>query len=244
MPQITTIRVVRKRSVQPEQFGSAMAEVELTGNVLEGEDPKTVARQMLVDSRSLVYENLGMKLPASAVAAAAEVDTPQETAEATIEAGEPAKKPRGRPVGSKNTAPKKETKAAEKKRLKAEALAAEQAAGAVGQDDDIPGDDIPGDEPTPNISTGGERVSPEDDVPGDDEGASEEEGGDDELTAETLHKYITSSIPHALTTMQAKQMQREMKVARVRDLDTPEKLAKAKAMIDSAIALNAAEAKT
>lgn len=245
MPQITTVRVVRKRSVQPEQFGNAGAEVEFFGTVLEGEDHVTVARQMLADTRALVYENLGMKLPAEIVAAYAEVDTPQETAGVTVETEEPTKpKGRGRPAGSKNTAPKKETKAAEKKRLKAEAEAAAE------DGNDIPGDDIPGDDPTPNISTGGERVSPEDDVPGDDAGDNREEhveeGGDDELTAETLHKLITSSIPHALTTMQAKQMQREMGVARVRDLDTPEKLAKAKTMIDAAIALNAAaaEAKT
>ena len=236
MVQITTIRVVRKRSVQPEQFGSAMAEVEFTGNVTEGEDPKAVARQMLVDTRALVYENLGMKLPADIVASYAEVDTPQETAEAEIMAAKP--KGRGRPAGSKNTAPKKETKAAERKRLKAEA----EAAAAAGSDD-IPGDDIPGDEPTPNISTGGDRVSPEDDVPGDDTAPDAEEGGDDELTAETLHKFLIDNIAaHTLTTIQVKQMQREMKVARVRDLDTPEKLAKAMAMVNSSIALNAAEA--
>lgn len=238
MPQITTVRVVRKRSVQPEQFGNAGAEVEFFGTVLEGEDHVTVARQMLADTRALVYENLGMKLPAGIVADYAEVDTPQETATVettTEEASKP--KGRGRPAGSKNTGPKKETKAAEKKRLKAEAetTAAEQAAGAVGSDD-IPGDE----DPTPNISTGGERVSPEDDVPGDDREEHVEAEGDDELTAETLHKHITSSIEaHTLTTMQAKQMQREMKVARVRDLDTPEKLARAKTMIDSSIALNA-----
>ncbi len=237
MPQITTIRVVRKRSVQPEQFGNAMAEVEFTGNVLEGEDPKAVAREMLVDTRALVYENLGMKLPASIVEAYAEVDTPQETAGVETTTEEAPKKGRGRPAGSKNTAPKKETKAAEKKRLKAEAAAAAS--------DDVPGDDIPGDEPTPNISTGGERVSPEDDVPGDDLDVGAEEGGDDELTAETLHKFLIENIAaHTLTTIQVKQMQREMKVARVRDLDTPEKLAKAMTMINSSIALNAAEAKT
>ena len=129
MVQITTIRVVRKRSVQPEQFGNAMAVVEFTGNVLEGEDPKAVARQMLVDTRALVYENLGMKLPASIVEAYAEVDTPQETAGVSVE--EPTKpKGRGRPAGSKNTAPKKETKAAERKRLKKEA--AEEAASPEG----------------------------------------------------------------------------------------------------------------
>ena len=230
MPEITTIRVVRKRTVQPEQFGSAMAEVEFVGNVLIGEDHIEVARQMLVDTRALVYENLGMKLPAYIVAAAAQMDKPDETATVETETGEKAKKSRGRPAGSKNTAPKKETKAAERKRLKAEAEAAAVAS-----------DDIPGDESTPNISTGGERVNPEDDVPGDDEGASEEEGGDDELTAEVLHRFITENIAAGkLTTMQAKQMQREMKVARVRDLDTPAKLAKAKTMIDSAIATNEA----
>lgn len=249
MPQITTVRVVRKRSVQPEQFGNAAAEVELVGNVLEGENHVAVARQMLVDSRALVYENLGMKLPASAVAAAEEVDTPEETATVettTEETEEKPKRGRGRPRGSKNTAPKKETAAAKRKREEAEAAA--KAAAEADAGDDIPEDDVPGDDDRPQISTNPEdRRDPNDpDIPEDDEGAGAEdaaEAEEDELTAEVLHKFITDSITSGkLNTQQAKQMQREMKVARVRDLDTPEKLTKAKAMIDAAIAKNEAAA--
>jgi hypothetical protein len=213
MPQITTIRVTRKRGVQPEQFGSAVAEVELTGNLLEGEDYKAVARSMLIDSRALVYENLGMKLPASAVAAAKEMDTPEETAKVETEATEePAKEPakpkgRGRPKGSKNTAPNKDSKAAEEP--------------ATTEADD---DDVPGEDDKPQIQTNPEnRVSPED--------------TEEDFTAEDLHAFIIAQIKaENLTTQQAKQVQREMGVVRMRDLDTPEKLATAKAMIDTFIA--------
>ena len=227
MPQITTVRVVRKRSVQPEQFGNATAEVELVGNVLEGEDPKQVARQMLVDSRALVYENLGLRLPASAVENAAEVDTPTETA--TAETEEPKKRPRGRPKGSTNTRPKKETAAAKRKREEAEAAA----------------DEVPGDEP--NISTGEARVGPDDNpadhgVPGDDEVPGAEEPADAGMDAAGLNDYINGSIrAHKLSGAQAKQMMREMQIARIRDLDSPEKVTKAKVMIDSFIKANEAK---
>jgi hypothetical protein len=224
MPQITTIRVVRKRSIQPEQYGNTGAEVELVGNVLEGEDYKTVARQMLVDSRALVYENLGMKLPASVVAAAKELDTPQETATVETDADaepakEPAKKGRGRPKGSKNTRPKAGTKAAEE--------AAKEAATDATGDDEIPG----GDEGKPQISTNPEnRVDP-DDIPGEDD-AAEAEATD--FTAEDLHAYIIAAIKaDKLTTQQAKKVQQEMGVVRMRDLDTPEKVAEAKAKVDA-----------
>lgn len=230
MPQITTIRVMRKRSVQPEQFGNATAEVELTGNVLEGEDPKTVARQMLVDSRSLVYENLGLRLPASVVEAAEAVDTPQETATVEATTEETTKKGRGRPRGSKNTAPKKETAKAKREREAAEAAAAAES--------EVPGDDAP------NISTGDARVGPDDDpddhgVPGDEEVSGQEPAVETEMDAGQLNEYINGSIRESkLTGQQAKQMMREMKIARIRDLDTSDKVTKAKTMIDSFIKAN------
>lgn len=220
MPQITTIRVVRKRSVQPEQFGNATAEVELVGNVLEGEDYKEVARQMLIDSRALVYDNLGMKLPASAVANAAEVDTPTETAKAET-AKAPATKKRGRPTKAEQAAKKAAEEAA------TEAATADDTDGIPGDDDDAP-----------QISTNPEdRKNPEDEIPGDETETEEEDG--EEFSAQDLHNFINDSIKAGkLTVPQAKQMQKEMKVARVRDLDTPEKIAKAKNMIDKAIEAN------
>lgn len=232
MPQIVSIRVIRKRSIQPEQFGNATAEVELVGNVLDGEDHRAVARQMLVDSRALVYENLGMRLPASVVEAAAEVDTPQETATAETTA-EPSKR-RGRPPGSKNTAPKKETAAAKRKREEAEA--------AQAAEDEVPGE-------TPNISTGDARVGPDDSpedhgVPGDDEvpSGNDPAPGAAEMDAGGLNEFINGSIRAGnLTGAQAKTMMREMKIARIRDLDTPDKVTKAKTMIESFIKANGAK---
>ena len=229
MPEVTTVRVVRRRSVQPEQFGNAAAEVELVGNVLEGEDYKTVARQMLVDARQLVYENIGLKLPASAVEAAEEVDTPTETVKVEVSTEEKKTKGRGRPKGSKDTSPRKN---AAKKQEEV-------------SDDDIPGEDDDG----PNIRNNPEdRRNPEDDdIPGDEDDLNldvgdEDEEQEEEFTAEDLHKYVNDSVKAAkLTVAQAKQMQREMKVGRIRDLDTPAKVTKAKKMIDSFISENAAK---
>jgi hypothetical protein len=237
MPQITTIRVIRSRKYQPEQFGGAGAEVELIGNLLEGENHITVARQMLIDTRKLVYENLGLKLPTSIVAEAAEVDTPTETAKVAIaqKPSEVAQKPRGRPPGSKN-----------KVTSDAEAAA------------DIPGDD----DVAPNIRTNPEnRVNPDDDIPdGNDEatttaGASsaddipgdetpapveEKKATETNIDAQDLHVYINASISSGkLTVKQAKDIQREMGFVRVRDLD-PSKLGEVKRRVDLAIAANGA----
>lgn len=221
MPQITTIRVVRRRSVQPEQFGNAAAEVELTGNVLEGEDFQSVARQMLVTSRALVYENLGLKLPQSALKNAEEVDTPAETA--TVEPAGETKK-RGRPKGSGKKAV--EAKTVEKS-----------------DDDEIPSDDdtstaevntddvdIPDDDPQPNIRTNPEnRQNPEDDIPDDDD---ETPGG---LTAAELHVWFNDQIPHNLNPARAKEILAGLGVARIRDLDTQEKIDNAEKVIRKAM---------
>jgi hypothetical protein len=235
MPQITIIRVTRKRSIQPEQFGNATAEVEFVGNVFEGENHKDVARQLLVDSRALVYENLGLRLPKSVVDSAKEIDTPEETVKIEVkvqskpdtktdDVPETDKPIRGRPKGSKSTTAK------QKKTV----------------DDDIPSDDG---EVEPNIRANPEdRRDPNDtdDIPGDDKpietSAGENDTSGEDFTTEDLHRHINDSIKNGeLTVKQAKQMQSEMKVARVRDLDTPAKIAKAKIMIDSFIKANKAK---
>jgi hypothetical protein len=101
--EITTITVTRKRSKQPEQFGNASAEITVVANLEAGEDWQDKTRELLVNTRALVYENLNLKLPASVtnvtnVANVTEtVETKVETTEKTTEV----KKPRGRP--RKNT---------------------------------------------------------------------------------------------------------------------------------------------
>ena len=201
MPQITTIRVVRRRGVQPEQFGNATAEVELTGTVLDGEDYRAVARQMLRESRALVYQNLGLKLPESALTDAEEADIPDETATVEVKRG------RGRPKGSKDTAPRKSYKNRGAK-----------------DDDDKSQDD--------------EGLATEDhDTPDDNHVPANDTAGEDdrvEITPEDLHRYINDLIKtNRLTVAQAKQMQKAMGIVRVRDLDTVEKVEKAKGMIDA-----------
>lgn len=99
---VTSITVTRKRSKQPEQFGNATAEITVHSEIDAGDDWEKTARSLLVTTRALVYENLGLKLPASA--GAKETQTPTETATVEVETTEdkpatakPGKKPRGRP---------------------------------------------------------------------------------------------------------------------------------------------------
>ena len=250
MPTITNVRIMRFRKVQPEKFGGAGAEVELNATIHEDEDYRDITRGLLFDARAMCYENLGMRLPKEAfdsdaelaelsgepAAAAAEDDIPGEPAKAET------KKPRGRPAGSKNTAPKKGSKAWKE----AQAKAAEAAA-APGEDE-IPGEEKPKDQ----ISTGEERVDP-DAIPGEDaedaasskaEAEAEQVAaeGEEEMDGVGFNSYINDSIRASkLTGLQAKLMMKEMSVARVRDLNTPEKLAQAKMMIDAFIDSNEAQ---
>lgn len=156
--QVTTITITRSRKVQPEQYGSADASVTLVANVDEGADWQKAARSLLTDARALVYENLGLKLPARA--ADAEVETPQETAkvEKTEEAPKAEPKKRGRPATKKDKAP--------------EAAA--------------PADEVPDDGDQPQIRTNPEdRKNPDDDIPDDGadatetKAAAEADAGDD-----------------------------------------------------------------
>lgn len=241
MAEVTTVRVVRRRSVQPEQYGNAAAEVEFVGNVQEGEDYQAVARELLVASRALVYENLGLRLPKHAVDEAAEKDTPQETAKVEVktEAGKKASvvpddetateadteekpKRRGRPPGSKNTAPKKNSKAAKE--------AAKEAAKSKGSD--VPDDD----DDIPNI-----RANPEDRKNPDDEKKSNasstsvpEESDDDmtvEYTASDLHQDIVKAAKDKkISVQQGKQLLASFKVARPQDL-SPEQVQKCRKML-------------
>lgn len=253
MPQITNVRIMRFRKVQPEQFGGAGAEVELHATVLEGEDYRDITRGLLFDARAMVYENLGMKLPASAFKEAEAADKPRVEKPATTKASkepetqteeeipggdvdteavtEEKPKSRGRPKGSKNTRPKKGTKAAEE---------AVTEAVTVGEDE-IPGEDNSNESPKDQISTNPEdRVDP-DAIPGEEETVEAEETktAEPEMDGVTFNTYINDSIRAGkLTGIQAKEMMKAMKIARVRDLETPERLAEAKMMIDTFIDSN------
>ena len=81
--EVTTVTVTRKRSKQPEQYGNAAAELTVVAIVDAGEDWDVVAKSLLVSTRALVYENLGLKLPASA--GGATTDTPADTTEVKVE---------------------------------------------------------------------------------------------------------------------------------------------------------------
>ncbi len=165
-----------------------------------------------------------------------------------------ADKKRGRPAGSKNTRPKagsKAAKAAEEAALVKAAAAALEAEMAEADQAAVPGEDeIPGEEaPKDQISTGEERVDPDDTIPGEEESGDpvdnlpdaggEKAEADEELDGVGFNSYINDSIRSSkLSGLQAKQMMKDMGVARVRDLNTAEKLAQAKMLIDAFIDSN------
>lgn len=107
--EVTTVTVTRKRSKQPEQYGNAAAEITVVAIIEAGEDWDVVARELLVSTRALVYENLGLKLPASA--GGNEIKTPADTAKVVVEtkttdeAKEPKKRGPGRPRKDKSDLP-------------------------------------------------------------------------------------------------------------------------------------------
>ena len=252
---VTNVRVSFLREKQPAQYEKAAPAVEFVATLDEGDDHQMVARSLMIDATSVVYAGIGYEVPVKVHGALMDGAVPTEllatvkTTEASPAASETAEetpdpeadkpKTRGRPRGSKNTAPKKETKAAERKRLAAEAEAAAKEA-----DDGIPGDD----EPTPNISTGEERVNPEDDgVPGDDEtpGDQREEHvpDDTEFTPKDLHTLIMSHVnatPRTLSVANAKQVLANFKVARAQDL-TNEQAVEGKALVEKMVEAAAAQ---
>ena len=184
--RVTNITVSFLREKQPAKFEKAQPMVELSGVLEEGEDHLTAARDLMLDAAAVVYAGIGYETPAKVAdallslgvdgtlvsgiqaKAAVKVEKVEDTTSENVPgdekpAAEP-KKRRGRPPGSKNTAPKAGTKAADvaAKAGAASTKAAEEA--------------VPGDDPTPNISSGGEdRVDP---------------AQDEAFTAQTLEKMF------------------------------------------------------
>ena len=166
--QVTTITVTRERKVQPEQYGSAGASLNLVANLDEGEDWKVVARQLLDDTRNIVYGNLGLKLPARATDGAQDVTTAEP-----VEAAQPAADDKGKPAARRGRPPTKRGEQpvaapetpSEPEPEQADPTPAIRATpeGRKNPEDDLPDD--PASKPTPAPATGGAAAA--DDVPED-----------------------------------------------------------------------------
>jgi hypothetical protein len=243
--QVTNVRVSFLREKQPVQYEKAAPAVELVANLDDGEDHRKAARSLMMDAATIVYAGIGYDVPEKVAAALADGDVPADlsvttkTSKASPEAPEEAPeateekpKARGRPKGSKNTAPKKETAKQKREREEAEAAAS---------------DAIPGDEPA--ISTGDARVGPDDDPSDHDEVPGEEEKTeveDTEFTSTDLHEMMMAmihAVPRELSIVNAKQILAHFKVARAGDL-TSEQALKGKAMIEEMAKAEAAQKTT
>ena len=251
---VTNVRVSFLREKQPAQYEKAAPSVEFVATLEPYDDHRLAARSLMIDATAVVYAGIGYAVPEKVAKALLDGDTTDklsvtvETTETPPAASETAEdapategnkpKTRGRPKGSTNTRPKKGTKAAKEAEAAAAAAANELAAGAVGDDDGVPGD-----EETPNISTGEERVNPNDSegIPGDDAdtGDQREEHVPDaaEFTPKDLHSLIMSHVnatPRTLSVANAKQVLAHFKVARAQDL-TNEQAFEGKALVEAMI---------
>lgn len=163
--QVTNVRVSFLREKQPAQYEKAQPMVEFAAVLDENDDPMAAALDLMSTAATVVYAGIGYEVPEKVAKALSrqevptggevEVETkPAKEEKITAEnfpggapdtgAEAPTKRGRGRPRGSKNSAPKAGSKAAD---VAAKASVQEEA--------------VPGDEPTPNISKGDEdRVDP------------------------------------------------------------------------------------
>lgn len=195
MPEITSVKVLSRRGIQPEQYGSAVAEVELTGDVLEGEDYRDVVREMLTEARGLVYENIGKDLPKFAQTGASET-----------------KKVTAKPKTTKAAA--KTTKADPKKEKAVDPT-------DIPEDDEVDYDAeakkaIAVDAAAKKKKAAADKKAAEDE----DAAFLDEQENDEKLTAEGLHKKMMDAIKDGkLITSKAKGIMAAFKVKRLRDLD-------------------------
>ena len=255
--QVTNISVSFERKKQPVQYEESHPAVAYTAALDDGESHEAAARELMISATRVVYNGLGYDVPErvakalasgtvpaelsvatetteAAEAAPEAAEAAPEAAEETPETEEAKPKTRGRPRGSKNTAAKKETAKAKREREAAEADAMQASATAASESME---NEVPGDEPTPNISTGGERVNPEDEVPGDDETTAAATDGD-EFTPKDLHTLIMSHVnatPRTLSVANAKQVLAHFKVARAQDLNN-EQAVEGKVLVEKMIA--------
>jgi hypothetical protein len=246
MPQITAVRVVRRRSAQPAQFESAAAEVELTGTILDNENYIDVARELLVESRALVYENLGLPLPPRAnkkqdaeemdtaeETATVEVITPEATTAAEVPVEEPAKKadaPKkkpGRPAGAKNKPKPVEV--------------------VVPKDEvpDLDASEVPGGEAT-NVETVPLDVIPDDkaaapaEVPVESPATGDTTPSTSHLTGDGLQMYIVDKVKNKEATAdQVMTLRKELGLASFKEVTDVEQLTAIQARVDDLVLENA-----
>lgn len=97
--EAVTITVTRKRTRQPVQYESESAEIQVVVNLDPDSDWEATARELLETTTALVYNNLGLKLPAST--SSKKVENPTDTAKVEVKTDDDKpkadKKPRGRP---------------------------------------------------------------------------------------------------------------------------------------------------
>ncbi len=242
---VTNVRVSFLREKQPATFEKSRPEVEFSAVLDDGESHEAIARDLMISATRVVYNGLGYDVPERVAAALAngavpaELSVETEVTEAPEADAEPKK--RGRPTGSKNTRPKKET--AKDKRLR-EAAEVAAALDNAAKGDGVPDDEdegVPGDEGKPAISTGESRVGPDDDpadhgIPGEAETSAKK--ADTEFTPKDLHSLIMSHVngtPRTLSVANAKQVLAHFKVARAQDL-TNEQALEGKALVEKMIA--------
>lgn len=148
MVKVFEIQVTRGRKVQAKEYEPSHSEIILKGQLSEDEDYNDVGRKLLYDARKMVYEDLGIKLPARATRSVA--DTVKDAVEAARPALAKAAKETAKAtkdfsgetfeeqIPDQEPAPEKTKKTATKKAAKKSAKKAAKPKNPTPVDDDIP----------------------------------------------------------------------------------------------------------
>ena len=164
--QVHSVRVSFTREKQPKDYEKSVPSVEFSASVEDGTDHNLVARRLMTDACTTVYNTLGIDVP-TAVADKLGISGPDEVAPTKGHTEEEA------------SSTKTEATTKRKRRTKAEMEAdaaeekAESAPEVPDEDDDIPGVDA--------------KPAPEDDIPGNDTKS-------DTMSAEDLQAFITDVV--------------------------------------------------
>ncbi len=95
--EAVTITVTRKRTRQPVQYESESAEIQVVVNLDPDSDWEQTARELLETTTALVYNNLGLKLPAST--SSKKVENPTDTAKVDVKTDDDKPKVEGKKRG-------------------------------------------------------------------------------------------------------------------------------------------------
>jgi hypothetical protein len=225
--QVHSVRVSFTREKQPKDYEKSVPSVEFSASVEDGTDHNLVARQLMADACTTVYNTLGIDVPtavADKLGGTATVNVELSTT-TTAEGFEKSQEQvKGRTEEEATTKRKRRTKA----EMEADAAKekAESTSGVPDTDDDIPGVDTTPD--VPDTEDTAEVPDTDDDIPGND-------AKSDTMSAEDLQAFITDVVASKkLSPKAVKEVLASFGASRTSEVDAANR-AKVKQQIEASI---------